>query len=139
MTRREIEKNLKPKLSDRDLKIILDYANGISQAAIARELNLSRERVRQILVEISGENSPPVRAEMDHREFVLFRILRDEMRMSNKEIANELGLGDATIKHYFNQENSLTNQGKAKIARGILGIIAKRLIVIEEILERITP
>lgn len=135
MNRRELEAELKPKLSDRELKLILDWAMGIKSSAISRELRMSRERIGQIIERLTGERSPHIRATINHEEFKLLLDTANSLGITSVSISRQMDKAEKTLRTYKSNPESLTPETKAKYAQKIVAIINQKLQDIVENLD----
>lgn len=75
---------------ERNNLIVILHRDGLSHAEIARRLNISRERVRQILVDALGHSKPIKQQPAYRRDQAIAAYLALESGLSVEDIANQL-------------------------------------------------
>ena len=118
----------------RDLQLNHDFALGVTKSELARQFNLSRQRVGQI---INRYNDVKDKEVFNQERIDAVNQLRIEYGISFQDVANEIGCSAHTVKsHLYNPKNTGDN-AKMRTVTAINKIIRKRLNITSAILERL--
>ena len=119
--------------------ILKGFLAGRSKADLGREFNLSRERIRQIIKSITGENSPSVLKRMDV-DWTKVNLLRKIFGIRHNELSNRARLNPATVRHIFiGDQKYLKGRSQDKVLRTLFEMILERNEVFINLEEFIKP
>lgn len=96
--------------ADRDASIIECHRLGLGHAQIARDFNLTRERVRQIIKRQLGESTPLKLQPATRRTMALDALNALEAGTPCEEIADRLGVSEDQLQRILREQVGLSRQ-----------------------------
>ena len=120
-------------MTDRNIEIMRKYYEGQSKAGIAREYNLSRERIRQIVQRIDGEMECATWGVDTLSE------IRDVSRLRNKDIADKMNLKPSTVINCLAGRSPMSNRRLHNFTKATIESLRERLDKIDAVLKDLPP